>query len=267
MTTDPTTTRVELRQVTKSFRRGNQVIEALGPVDLAVRDQEFVSIVGPSGCGKSTLLNIIAGLEQPTSGEVWLDGQPAPRRLGRVSYMHQRDLLLPWRRVLSNVILPLELRGVPKQEAVRRALPWLERFGLAEFAEAYPAQLSGGMRQRAAFLRTVLAECPLILLDEPFGSLDALTRASLQEWLLTLWEELERTVILVTHDVEEAVLLSDRVVVLSRRPGRVVSHIPVDLPRPRSYRLVTDARFVALKASVLETLRTALPAEEPAHVT
>ncbi len=256
-----TVQRVELRHVTKVFRRGREVVEALGPIDLAVADREFVSIVGPSGCGKSTLLNIVAGLEQPTSGEVWLDGAPAHQRLGRVAYMHQRDLLLPWRRVLDNVTLPLELRGVPKQEARQRALPWLERFGLAEFATAYPAQLSGGMRQRAAFLRTLMAERPLLLLDEPFGALDALTRASLQEWLLALWEELDRTIVLVTHDVEEAILLSDRVVVLSERPGRVVEEVLVDLPRPRSYDVVTDPRFVALKGRILAALRARMARE------
>ncbi|MCX2726278.1 ABC transporter ATP-binding protein [Thermomicrobium sp. 4228-Ro] len=247
--------RVEIRSVTKVFYRGRARIEALGPLDLVVTDREFLSIVGPSGCGKSTLLNIVAGLEEPSSGEVWLDGAPAPHRLGRVAYMHQRDLLLPWRRVLDNVILPLELRGVPKHEARHRALPWLERFGLAEFAAAYPAQLSGGMRQRVAFLRTLMAERPLLLLDEPFGALDALTRASLQEWLLALWEELDRTIVLVTHDVEEAILLSDRVIVLSERPGRIVDEVPVALPRPRTYEIVTDPRFVALKARVLGALR------------
>jgi len=253
--------RVELRHVTKVFQRGREPVAALGPLDLTVLDREFVSIVGPSGCGKSTLLNILAGLEQPTSGEIWLDGAPAPQRLGRVAYMHQRDLLLPWRRLLDNVTLPLELRGVAKQEARQRALPWLERFGLAEFALAYPAQLSGGMRQRAAFLRTLLAERPLLLLDEPFGALDALTRASLQEWLLALWEELDRTIVLVTHDVEEAILLSDRVIVLSHRPGRIVAQVVVDLPRPRSYEIVTDPRFVALKARVLGALRAQLAGE------
>lgn len=255
MTSRAAPPRVELRRVTKVFRRGRERIVALGPIDLLVLNREFVSIVGPSGCGKSTLLNIVAGLEQPTSGEVLLDGQPAPERLGRVAYMHQRDLLLPWRRLVDNVVLPLELRGVPKHEARRRALPWLARFGLAEFAEAYPAQLSGGMRQRAAFLRTLLAERPLLLLDEPFGALDALTRAGLQEWLLALWEELDRTVILVTHDVEEAILLSDRVVVLGPRPARIVVEVPVDLPRPRAYDVVTHPRFVELKARVLGALR------------
>ncbi len=248
--------RLELRGVSKTFVRGRQRVEALGPIDLRVADREFVSLVGPSGCGKSTLLALVAGLEQPTSGEIWLDGAPAPERLGRVAYMPQRDLLLPWRSVLANVILPLELRRVPRQQALERARPWLERCGLAEFAEAYPAQLSGGMRQRAAFVRTLLAERPLLLLDEPFGALDALTRASLQEWLLALWEELDRTVILVTHDVEEAVLLSDRVVVLSPRPGRIVEEIAIDLPRPRRYETVTDPHFVALKARVLAALRT-----------
>ncbi len=259
--------RVELRHVTKSFYRGRQPLSVLGPLDLRVADREFVALVGPSGCGKSTLLNLIAGIEQPTSGEVWLDGELAPERLGRVAYMHQRDLLLPWRTVLENALLPLELRGIPRREAVARALPWFERFGLAEFTQAYPAQLSGGMRQRVAFLRTLLADRPLLLLDEPFGALDALTRASLQEWLLALWEELDRTVILVTHDVEEALILSDRVFVLSPRPGTIVCELIVELPRPRSYAMVTDPRFVQLKAEILAHLRARTTLEVPLHGT
>jgi ABC-type nitrate/sulfonate/bicarbonate transport system ATPase subunit len=247
--------RLELRGVTKVFQRDQLQVHALGPLDLRVADGEFVSIIGPSGCGKSTLLDMIAGLEQPTSGEIWLDGAPAPYRLGRVAYMHQRDLLLPWRTVLENAILPLEVKRIPRRQAIERAMPWLRRFGLAEFASSCPAQLSGGMRQRTAFLRTLLTQCPLMLLDEPFGALDALTRSSMQEWLLMLWEELDRTVILVTHDVEEAVLLSDRVVVLSQRPGTIVADIPVDLPRPRTYAIVTDQAFVSLKARLLATLR------------
>ncbi|MCS7256534.1 MAG: ATP-binding cassette domain-containing protein, partial [Thermomicrobium sp.] len=212
--------RAELREVTKVYRQGHRRIAALGPIDLRVADREFVGILGPSGCGKSTLLASIAGIERPTTGTLWLDDAPAADRLGRVASMQQRDLLLPWRRVLDNAILPLLLRRVPRSEAVAIAWPWLERFGLAPFAQSYPAQLSGGRRQRLAFLRTLLTDCPLLLLDESFGALDALTRASMQEWLLALWEELDRTILLVTHDLEEALLLSDRVIVLGPRPGR-----------------------------------------------
>ncbi len=247
--------RLELRGVTKTFtsRQGN--VRALDRIDLTVADGEFVSIVGPSGCGKSTLLNIVAGLEKPTDGEILLDGKPELARLGRTAYMHQKDLLLPWRTVLDNAALGLEVAGVKKREARERALELFDRFGLSGFEESYPSMLSGGMRQRAAFLRTILTEQRLMLLDEPFGALDALTRTDMQEWLLSLWEELGRTIVFITHDVEEAVLLSDRVLVMSPRPGRFLSDQTIDLPRPRRYEVVTEDRFTALKARLLATLR------------
>lgn len=247
--------RLDLRQVSKIFASRNGSVAALDRVDLRVVDGEFVSIVGPSGCGKSTLLNIIAGLDDPTSGEVLLDGHPAPRRLGRTAYMHQKDLLLPWRTVLDNAALGLEVAGVGKREAHERAARLLDRFGLNGFESRYPSMLSGGMRQRAAFLRTVLTDQKLLLLDEPFGALDALTRADMQEWLLGLWGELGRTIVFITHDVDEAVLLSDRVLVMSPRPGRIVIDEPISLPRPRRYEMVTDDRFVELKSRLLSALR------------
>ena len=247
--------RLELVDVDKVFRGPAGPVEALRGVDLTADDGEFVALIGPSGCGKSTILNIVAGLEQPSRGEVRIDGSSAPERLGRTAYMHQRDLLLPWRTVLDNVILGLEVTGVPRREARERARALVDRFGLAGFTDQYPAALSGGMRQRAAFLRTVLADRPILLLDEPFGALDALTRAAMQEWLLGLWDELRRTILFITHDVEEAVLLADRVLVMSPRPGTVVERAIVDLPRPRRYEMVTEPRFVALKATILAALR------------
>ena len=249
--------RLELVGVDKVFTGPSGPVEALRGVDLAVGDGEFVAIVGPSGCGKSTVLNVVAGLEQPTRGTVCLDGAAVPDRLGRTAYMHQRDLLLPWRTVLDNAILGLEVAGVARPAARARALALVERFGLAGFTDSYPAALSGGMRQRAAFLRTVLADRPILLLDEPFGALDALTRASMQEWLLGLWDELGRTILFITHDVEEAILLADRVLVMSPRPGTIVRETAVGLPRPRRYEMVTAPEFVALKASLLAALRGA----------
>ena len=247
---------LEIQGLSKVFAGRHGSVEALGRIDLRVASGEFVSIVGPSGCGKSTLLNIVAGLEQPTSGEILLDGRLAERRLGRTAYMHQKDLLLPWRTVRDNVTLGLEVAGVSKAVARERAAAHFERFGLSGFEESYPVTLSGGMRQRAAFLRTVLTEQPLMLLDEPFGALDALTRANMQEWLLDLWEGLGRTIVFITHDVEEAVLLSDRVCVMSARPGRIVFERTVDLPRPRRYEMVTDPTFVSLKSQLLNALRS-----------
>jgi ABC-type nitrate/sulfonate/bicarbonate transport system ATPase subunit len=244
------TAQVAVRGVSMTFDE----VEAVHDVNLEVGRGELVALVGPSGCGKSTLLHAIAGLLQPDEGEIWLDGAPAPNRLGRVALMPQRDALLPWRSVLDNTIIGLEVAGVDKREARERARALLPRFGLAGFGEHYPAALSGGMRQRAAFLRTVLAEREVLLLDEPFGALDALTRRSMQEWLLDLWDELGRSILLVTHDVEEALLLADRVAVMTARPGRIKLVEQVPLQRPRTPAMISEPEFVAQKAALLETL-------------
>ena len=188
--------RIELEGISKAFRVDGRSLPVLDDVSLRVDAGEFVSLIGPSGCGKSTLLNIIAGLEEPTRGSIHFDGRPAIRRPGAVGYMHQKDLLLPWRTVLDNSILGLELQGVSRAEARRRALDMAEQFGLKGFEGSYPHLLSGGMRQRVAFLRTALANQDVILLDEPFGALDALTRANMQEWLLRQWESWGKTVVL-----------------------------------------------------------------------
>ena len=251
-----TPAKIELQAVGKEFRVDGATLPVLEDVSLSVSAGEFVSLIGPSGCGKSTLLNIIAGLEEPTSGNISFDGRPATGRPGAVGYMHQKDLLLPWRTVLDNAILGLEIQGVGRAEARRRALDVAEQFGLKGFESSYPHLLSGGMRQRAAFLRTALANQEIILLDEPFGALDALTRANMQEWLLRQWESWGKTVVLVTHDVDEALLLSDRVYVMTPRPARLKAVLAVDLPRPRSYEMITDDAFVRMKAELLRSLRT-----------
>ncbi len=248
-------TRISLRDVSKQFPSGQRMLSVLEAVDLDVADGQFVSIIGPSGCGKTTLLNIIAGLDQPTTGVVELDGEPFPQRLGMVAYMQQKDLLMPWRTVLDNAILPLEVRGLPRREARQRAESLLGPFGLEGFAKHYPSALSGGMRQRAAFLRTFLADRDVVLLDEPFGALDALTRSQMQEWLMDIWAETGKTIVLITHDVEEAILLSDVIYVLRARPGRIERVVEVDLPRPRGYQLITEPRFNQLKADLLAGLR------------
>ena len=224
-------------------------------VDFSATTGEFVSIIGPSGCGKSTLLNTIAGLEQPDAGSVEMDGAQAVNRLGLVGYMHQKDLLMPWRTVLDNAILGLEVQGVSRRNARKRALELIDDFGLRGFEKEYPYTLSGGMRQRAAFLRTVLVSRDVMLLDEPFGALDALTRTQMQEWLVGLWDSLDKTIVLVTHDVDEALLLSDRVYVLTARPGKVKAVVDVNLPRPRSYHMVTEGPFIALKSEMVAALR------------
>ena len=250
-----TAPRIRLEGITKEFYPFGQPLPVLDDVDFHVSEGEFVTIIGPSGCGKSTLLNILAGLEEPNRGTIWLRGTEPAQRLGRVAYMHQKDLLLPWRTVLDNAVLGLEVQGVPRAESRQRAQALMERFGLEGFENSYPSALSGGMRQRAAFLRTVLSERDVMLLDEPFGALDALTRAQMQEWLLDLWTSFHKTIVLVTHDVDEAVYLSDRIYLLTARPGSVKLVLPVELPRPRSYDIVTQAPFIALKAKLLAAIR------------
>jgi len=238
-----TTPKLELRQIRKTFHANGLTVQALDDLSLEVQPGEFLTLVGPSGSGKSTILNLIVGLLEPDSGQIWLDGAPCEQRTGRFGYMPQRDLLLPWRGVLDNVILAQELSGTDRQQARAEATAMLPMFGLQGFHEAFPATLSGGMRQRAALLRTFLTGREVLLLDEPFGALDALTRAELQDWLLEVWGRYRQTVVFITHDIEEALYMGDRVVVLSRRPGRLVRSFPVLLPRPRSRALLTLPEF------------------------
>jgi ABC-type nitrate/sulfonate/bicarbonate transport system ATPase subunit len=248
--------RLELRDIDSTYREGGRTLTALAGLNLHVDVAEFVALVGPSGSGKSTLLDIVAGLLTPDRGAVSLDGQPttAAQRLGRSAYMQQRDLLLPWRTAVSNAALGLEVSGVPRAESERRAAAQLERFGLDGFGNAYPAQLSGGMRQRTALLRTILPRKDLLLCDEPFGALDALTRAELQLWLASIWEQERSSVLLVTHDVEEAVFLADRVIVLTPRPGRVALELTVSLPRPRTRAMIASPAFIQDRATLLGAL-------------
>lgn len=231
-------------------------VSALDDVTLAVAPGEFAAIIGPSGCGKSTLLNILAGLDAPTAGDVLLDGVVTPprARLGQVGLMPQRDLLLPWRTALGNAVAGLEVRGVPRRAARQQARELFARFGLAQFARAYPYALSGGMRQRVALVRSALAAGPVLLLDEPFGALDALTRADLRHWLLEAWQALGKTIILVTHDVDESLLLADRVAVMSPRPGQLRGIVPVALPRPRDLAVQASPAFADLRRQVLDLL-------------
>ncbi|MBU0494767.1 MAG: ABC transporter ATP-binding protein [Chloroflexi bacterium] len=246
--------KVELRGVSKAFRVDGRVVSALADVSLTARAGEFVTLIGPSGCGKSTLFNIICGLLEPDRGEVWLDGELTRRRAGCVAYMPQRDLLLPWRSVLDNAILGPEIAGQSRELARAEARELLPLFGLAGFDNAYPATLSGGMRQRAALLRTFLCHHDVMLLDEPFGALDALTRAELQGWLLGVWARFRHTILFITHDVDEAVFLSDRVYVMTPRPGRIQAVVNVPLPRPRARELVVGRPFVETREALLRLL-------------
>jgi ABC-type nitrate/sulfonate/bicarbonate transport system ATPase subunit len=246
---------LEVRGVSKAFRDDGRTVQALDSISFAAHAGEFVTIIGPSGSGKSTLFNLITGLAQPDSGEIVLGSEPVSERAGRVGYMPQRDLLLPWRTVLNNVILGPELDGRSRREARTRARELLPLFGLEGFENAYPGMLSGGMRQRAALLRTFLTDRDVLLLDEPFGALDELTRRELQRWLLKIWQQFRKTILFITHDVEEAIFLADRVLVFSARPGRIVRDMTVDLPRPRgSISLLSDdlRRFEAELLDALE---------------
>src|SRR5438270_9810763 len=227
------TAKLHVDGVSKIFKTPRADFEALAPITLAIPQGRFVSLIGPSGCGKSTIFNIIAGLLEPTAGRVIIDGTDATGTIGRVGYMLQKDLLLPWRTVLDNVILGMEIQGKPLPEARERALPLLKKYGLGGFESFYPNSLSGGMRQRAALLRTLLFDTDVILLDEPFGALDAQTKLQMQEWLMQLWSDFRKTVVFVTHDVDEAIYLSDEIHVMGTRPGRILESIPIGLPRPR----------------------------------
>lgn len=243
-----------LSKVFGGGRDGQQPVEAIASLDLTVNTGEFVTVIGPSGSGKSTLFNIIAGIEQPTSGVITIDGDSSAQRAGKAGYMLQQPLLLPWRSVEENVMLGLDVRRVPRRQALAQARELLKRFGLAEFAQHYPATLSGGMRQRVALLRTVLFNHSFLLLDEPFGALDALTRLSLQMWLLDLWQSFHSSVLFITHDVREAILLSDRIYVLSARPARVLRVVEVDLPRPRRPEQLALEQAVTLEQELIALL-------------
>ena len=229
---------LEVESVDKRYGSGDREVVALADVSLSVAEGEFVALVGPSGCGKTTLLNLIAGLDDVDGGQIRVDGESpaAEQRLIRFGYMPQEDMLFPWRTVLENVSLGLEVQGVDKREARDRAAELFPQFGLGGFEHRRPHELSGGMRQRASFLRTYLLGRPFLLLDEPFGALDAITRGQLQAWLAETWNRIGGSALLVTHDPHEAVALSDRVYVMSPRPGRITNVLEVDLPRPRTTR-------------------------------
>ena len=246
-------TLLELREVQKVF--GDTV--ALSATTLSIDEGSFVAIVGPSGCGKSTLFNVIAGLLMPDAGEVRLDGQLVTGATGHVGYMLQKDLLVPWRTVEDNITMAARLtrrvRPADRAEARRVA----RQYGLGDFLRHYPSALSGGMRQRVAFMRTLVTHQQLLLLDEPFGALDAQTRLEMQQWLLQVWRDTGRTVLFITHDVDESIFLSDRVLVMSPRPGRIVADIANPLARPRDVSTLTDPSFIELKSRIMGLLHGA----------
>jgi NitT/TauT family transport system ATP-binding protein len=236
------------------YHGGRGDLLALAGVSLAVSAGEFVSIVGPSGCGKSTLLRILGGLLVPTQGQVCLDGKLLASPLRQVGYLFQNVNLMPWRTVLRNVTLPLEVARVPQAEAERRARELLELVGLEGFEAAYPRELSGGMAQRVAIARALILAPEVLLFDEPFGALDALSREQMNLELLRIWRARRVTAVMVTHSLQEAVFLSDRVLVMSARPGILCAEVPVDLPRPRTLEVIYTEFFGAISRRVREAI-------------
>ncbi|WP_236596986.1 ABC transporter ATP-binding protein [Paraburkholderia hiiakae] len=233
--------------------------------DLAVREGEFISLLGPSGCGKSTFLNVLAGLTPPTSGDIRVDGEPVSAVRQKLGFVFQGYALFPWRTVRRNVEAGLEIRGMKRAGRRSEAERFLRLVGLLEFADHYPHQLSGGMRQRVAIARALAYGPEILLMDEPFGALDAQTRELLQQELLAIWEQSATTVVFVTHSIDEAIFLSDRIAILGRGPGRVKEIIDVDLPRPRDAALRHSPAFIALRQRAWESLSTELDARRTAE--
>ncbi len=241
---------IEAINIKKSFGS----LHTLEDVTITLGKNQFVSILGPSGCGKSTLFDVISGLELPDRGNVIIEDKNYNGRTGRVSYMHQKDLLLPWNNILTNVSLSLLIKGFSRKDAHDEAKKHFAEFGLKGFERSYPSQLSGGMRQRAALLRTYLFARDIMLLDEPFGSLDAITRRKMQLWLLDIWERIRASVLFITHDIDEAIFLSDKIYLLSRRPAVVRKIFEVDIKRPRDSKTFTSIEFNRIKEKIISLL-------------
>ena len=246
---------ISIENIKKTFMVKNNQIEVIGNINIQIKKGQFISFVGPSGCGKTTLLNIIAGLESPDSGRVIISSKHSKEMVGKIGYMHQKDGLLPWRNVIDNSVLGLEINGIKRTQAYEIVRPLMKQFGLSEFEEAMPWEISGGMRQRVALLRTVAYEPEVILLDEPFGALDALTREDLQFWLLQLYQKLNQTVIMITHDIEEALILSDKVCVLNNSPCSIVKNIDVPFEKSEKHRNTSNVEFAKLKSELSYAIR------------
>lgn len=246
---------LEVSGISKSFTHRRRETNVLNNVSLKVEQQEFVSIVGPSGCGKSTLFHMIGGLVKPDAGTIRMNGKVVTGQRGEISYMPQQPALFPWRTIEDNVLIAGEIKGALQDGAREEARQWLAKVGLNGFEQAYPHMLSGGMQQRAAFLRALLAPQELMLLDEPFSALDALTRSEMQRWLLELWEENRRSVLFITHNIEEALLLSNRIYVFSGRPGSILHTVDVPFPRPRRDEITDSPEFLKLKRQLSQWMR------------
>ncbi len=247
---------LNLTKVSKTYTSRGNHLPVIKDISIHVNKGEFVSLLGPSGSGKSTLFRIISGLVKADEGKVFIDGQEViGNYISTVGYMPQKDLLLPWKTLIENATLPLLAQKINQKEAYSNVRDLLPIFGLEEFENVYPKQLSGGMRQRAALLRTILIDSNLMLLDEPFAALDALTREKLQEWLMGVLQLFNKSVLFITHSIDEAIYLSDRIYVISHRPGEIVLELKIDLQRPRDRKIVTTKEFIICKEKLLEALR------------
>ncbi|MFR8547394.1 MAG: ABC transporter ATP-binding protein [Lachnospiraceae bacterium] len=242
--------KLKIDNVYKEYEGRNGKMVALNGVNLDIRENEFICVVGPSGCGKSTLLNIIAGLLEPTSGAVYLDGKQIEGTGVERGVVFQQYALFPWRTVLKNVMFGLEMKKVPKAQAEEIARKYIKAVGLEGFEHSYPKELSGGMKQRVAIARAYAANPEVLLLDEPFGALDAQTRVQLQTELLNTWEHEKKTCFFITHDVDEAIILAQRVIIMSARPGRIKRIVDIDIPYPRTQETKSEQRFLELKAEI-----------------
>src|SRR5258708_3478140 len=245
MTATAAASYVSLNRVAKTYSSPRGPVAPLQDIDLETRPREFVSVVGPSGCGKSTLLKLVAGLENISSGRIEIGGRPLDGPPDRLGMVFQRDVLLDWRTILDNVLLSIEFTRKPRSEERERAIALINRFGLKSFEHRFPWELSGGMRQRASICRALLADPELLLMDEPFGALDAMTRDDLNVELAQIWQDTRKTLLFITHSIVEAVFLSDRVVMMSKAPGMIVDTITIDLPRPRRLAVRDSAEFAA----------------------
>lgn len=245
---------LSIGKLSKTFAHRGTTQKVLDEITLNVQQGEFLAIIGPSGCGKTTLLECIAGLIDPDHGEIRLNERDICNTTGHAAYMTQSDVLLPWRMVLENVSIPLEIQGVERSQALQKAHVLIEEFGLHEFSQHFPWQISGGMQQRVVLARTYLTGKGLLLLDEPFSKLDAITRRQMHEWFLHIWERERKTVVFVTHDIDEAVTLADRVIVLSRRPARIIQDTRIPIERPRTAEVLLSPAFNECKREVMKNL-------------
>ncbi|VVE14796.1 Taurine import ATP-binding protein TauB [Pandoraea pneumonica] len=248
---------LEIKSIVKKYKRKGHVFHALGPVDLTIKQGEFITILGPSGCGKTTLLHILGGFDQATSGGIQVNGRPIDGPTRKVGMVFQEATLFPWKTVLQNIAWPIEQTGASKGEALEAATEYLDKVGLHRFGKAYPSELSGGMRQRAALARTLAMKPEVLLMDEPFGALDAQTREEMQEELTRVWQTSGLTVVFITHDIPEAIFLGDRVVVLGGKPGTVIEDCRIELPRPRNAETKMDPKVLEYRAHLGNLVRHA----------